>query len=87
MSTEDFSTWTLRQLFERLWENNALVEKNDKRGLPVGDLLDEGDRILAAIDKQMEPFKGTAMYDEYWRVRQVKGELPKMPPGFDPRWQ
>lgn len=87
MNAEDYSKWTMQQLNERLTEATELILKNDQRGLPLEGLFEECGRIIAAMDKLMEQFKGTPLYDDYWKSRQVKGELPKLPPGFDVGWQ
>jgi len=87
MSTQDFSKWSMEQLRNRLAENSARIHEEDQRGLPVQGLIEENNRILAAMDKLMEQFKGTEFYDGYWKARQIKGEWPQVPPSFDSRWQ
>ena len=43
---------------------------------PVSALLDEAERVMAAIDRLVEEKypEGSPQYEEWWRIRQVKGD-------------
>lgn len=84
----DDAQWSWEQLTAGMDRLRQAIAETDAQGLPVGKLLAEGDRMVAAMDRLVEQRypPGSPKYEEWWRVRQVKGEPPYVPARFGPRW-
>jgi 6-pyruvoyl-tetrahydropterin synthase len=82
MPTENFSNWTIQQLRARLEENLTRIEEADAKGEPYKHWFAENDALLFVLDQLMEQHRGTALYEDYWKSRQIKEKPPIHPPRF-----